>query len=259
MRTALVRLSAAAALATALALPSPAAWARPKAKPKPAPAAARAAELRLGLLDAAYDKLPFGGDLDAVMTWVRARLDATYGPRLKAALDDAERMTLRKALDDELARVRQAVIPFEGGRSGLEASIVAGEFVDGAGESVLLFKDGEVTHYLFFTQGKLYKVARAFKPAEPFGERVAAWTRDFGTPELTAATAGTDPQPETATWTGQKLRLRLAELRRLYHGDQLVIEDVALATQVDARRGGKKPGTARQMDPELEGLLDDGE
>ncbi|MCB9728574.1 MAG: hypothetical protein H6744_18615 [Deltaproteobacteria bacterium] len=216
------------------------------------------AHLRLRLVDTSLESLPFGKGVDDVVGWVRARLETTYGPRLKAALSAHQRDVVRAQLEQELQDFAASLVEFDGSRTGFEVSVVANEFVPGAEESVLLFRESGVEHYFFFSHGKFWKYARPLPDDVAFNERLAMQTKDQGRPE--AVMRSVDKTTVTqAVWQDKERRLRVQDARSLYRADLLVIEDRAIADRIDMIRGGRLPGnTGGEVDPDLDDFLDSG-
>ncbi len=215
--------------------------------------------LRVDLIDPAISTLPWEGDLEKTLVWVRKRLEVVYGPRLKKALDTRERSALRHELADEVRALRQGLVAFDGGRTGFEVSIVAGEFVPGAEEALLLFREGSVDHYFFFTHGKMWKYARPMAAREPFAQRLGAFTSDQGQPTALTERAGAEEgdDPVSARWQGRRLVLRLDDRRLLYGADLVVLEARAVADEIQELRGGKSPDAgAGEIDPDVIDFLE---
>jgi hypothetical protein len=243
------------ALLAGLLTVSTAEAASPKRQDK-APKASDASHLRLRLIDTALDSLPFGKGVDDVTAWVRARLESTYGPRMKAALSSHQRDVVREELERELQAFAASQVVFDGSRTGFEVSVVANEFVAGAEESVLVFREQGVEHYFFLSHDKFWKYARPVPDDIAFTERLAVQTKDQGRPDsvIRAADQATVTQ---AVWTGKDRRLRIQDARALYRADLLVVEDRAVGDRIELIRGGRKPAkVGGDVDPDLDDFLD---
>lgn len=219
------------------------------------------AALRLRLIDPSLESLPFGGGVDDVLAWARVRLEERYGPRLKSALDARERAVVQQQMEDELATLKAGVVVFDGRRTGYEVSIVQGEFLPGAGESLLLFREGEQEHYFFFSHEKLWKYGRPFKATDDFALRLANFTTDQGEPTevLRAGDPVLGPVKE-ATWRDAKTQLRIRDRRLMFRSDIVFVEDVAALARVEESRGGDKAAAAgeKDVDPDLDDFLEGG-
>ena len=227
-----------------------------------APTPAHAA-LELRRIDSSLVDLPFGRDIDAVSSWVRERLERLYAPRIKAAVDDNERAKRRAQLDREVFDFQSRLIAFDGRRTGYEVSAVAGEFMAGTDESMLVLKDPDGDHFFFFVNGRMWKYARMLPTQNPFPDRIAEQASRLKKPDQveTARDASGTPTAVRAVWNDDTLRLRLWNRRLLYGFDLMVIEYRPLADKIEELRGGREVGkVAPTLEPDLNGfLLDDGE
>lgn len=226
------------------------------------PSAASAA-VDLRRVDSSLVDLPFGGGVDDVATWVKSRLERVYAPRIKAAVDDNDRARLRAQLEREVFEFRSALIAFDGRRTGYEVSPVAGEFMVGSDESMLVLKDRGGDHFFFFIGGRLWKYGRLLTTENPFADRLASQAHRLGAPERveTSRGRGETATPIKAVWSDDRLELRLWNRRLLYGYDVMFIDFRALSDRIAELRGGRQAtGGAHGVDPDLEGfLLDDDE
>lgn len=224
------------------------------------PSAASAA-VDLRRVDSSLVDLPFGGGVDDVATWVKHRLERVYAPRIKAAVDDNDRARLRAQLEREVFEFRSAIIAFDGRRTGYEVSPVAGEFMVGSDESMLVLRDRGGDHFFFFIDGKLWKYGRLLTTENPFADRIASQAHRLGPPERVETTSdrGAAATPTKAIWSDDRLELRLWNRRLLYGYDVMFIDFRAIADRIADLRGGRQAtGATHGIDPDLEGfLLDD--
>jgi hypothetical protein len=215
---------------------------------------ANAKSVRVRVLDSDLSKLPFGSDTQASVKWVEKKVNASFGPRLKGALDQSERAKVIKAIAAKMIEVRESMVEFKGQKTGLENSVLSDEFVHGAKESMLRYREGSVDHYLLFTDGKLWKYIRALKAEGKFGDRLKKHARDFGTPTSMKSNKG---NPTEATWQGDKIVLSIRDLRSVYGTDLLIVIDQKMKTSTDKRRRENAQEKAPDIDPELQGILED--
>ncbi|MCA9518808.1 MAG: hypothetical protein KC635_27925 [Myxococcales bacterium] len=224
----------------------------------PMTASLAAASIDLRRVDSSIADLPFGGSLDQVVTWVRTRLESEYAPRLKLAVDDNERARLRAQLDREVFELRAQMAVFDGRRTGYEVSPVAGEFMTGSNESMAILHSREGDHYFFFINGRFWKYGRLLRADGPFADRVAAEARMIGKPEAVENT--TDRRGETspvkATWSDDKLRVRIWNRRLLYGYDVMFVEYRPIGDKITELRDGREVDTAGPgVDPDLDSFL----
>lgn len=216
----------------------------------------QSSHLRLRLVDPSLESLPFGKGVEEVTAWVRGRLEATYGPRMKGALSAHQRDVVREQMERELVAFATSRVIFDGSRTGFEVSVVANEFVAGAEESLLLFREQGLEHYFFFSHDKFWKYARPLPDDIAFNERLAVETKDQGRPD--SVLRGADKATVTqAVWSDKDRRLRIQDARSLYRADLLVVEDRAVADKIELIRGGRKPAKiGGDVDPDLDDFLD---
>lgn len=228
-----------------------------------APSRPAGAAIDLRRVDTSLVGLPFGGDADAVAGWVKERLERLYAPRLKSAVDDNERAKLRAQLDREVFDFRSRLVAFDGRRTGFEVSAIAGEFMAGTDEGLLVHKDAEGDHYFFLIGGKFWKYGRMLPADGPFADRIAAQAKRVGKPESVDSTrdGSGEPAPVRATWSDERLRVRLWNRRLLYGYDLLLVDFRPLADGIEGLRGGRTAdGDGPSLEPDLESyLLGEGE
>ncbi|MFT7582120.1 MAG: hypothetical protein ACI9MR_003802 [Myxococcota bacterium] len=209
-------------------------------------------------------ELPFGEGIGGVTKWVQKRIERTYAPAIKAALDNDGRAKLRAQRDREVFEFRDGLIRFDGKRTGFEVSLVAGEYGVGSKETMLRFREHDSDHYFFFADGKFWKYARALAPEAPFANLVAKTSRDFGKPsrvDSAKADPDADARPIKAVWSSNDYTVRVADRRTVYGQDLLVVIDRRAGAGVAAARSpGAAVRTRPGLDPDLEQfLLKDGE
>jgi hypothetical protein len=200
--------------------------------------------------------VPFGEDFGGVMTWVRGRIARSYEPRFKSALDVRERDKLRHRMQMEVGSIANQLVHFNGQRTGYEASVVQNEFVVGAEESLLLFREGELYHYLFFSGGKLWKYARPMRPTDSFSTLVRRWTTDQGRTSAEELGGGV---VTTATWTGAEHTLHLQNRRLVSASDLLVLESHTAAAGAgvsDRRQKAETTNTANSNSDDLDSFIE---
>ena len=215
---------------------------------------ANAKSVRVRVLDSDLAKLPFGGTTDAALAWIDGKIASSFEPRLKAALDRSDRASASQEMESKKAQVRSSLVEFKGQKTVLENSVVSGEFVHGAEESLLRYQEGNVDHYLLFTGGKLWKYIRALKAKGNFSDRVKGHSRDFGAPSNVKSSKQGITQ---ATWEGDKLILTIRDLRNIYGTDLLIVVNKKSWRAADQRRKDKAKDKGPAIDPELQGILED--
>ena len=186
--------------------------------------------------------------------WIGERITQVYEPRFKAALDARERDKLNHRMLGEIRALRDQVVVFDGKVTGFEASVVQGEFAANSKESILLFRDGTVDHYLFFSGGILWKYARPLRPTDAFGTRLMQWKADQGPPTAQREFGGA---VNGATWRGVDYILRVEDRRLVSAADLLVLEWRKVEGDVKARRDkARADDAASKSGDDLRGYIE---
>ena len=222
-------------------------------------APAMGSTLNLRLADNFAETIPLGQEKESVFQWLHDRIQQTHGPRLKRALDQLQRESVRRDIALEFQTLKDSLITLDGRRSGYEVSIVADEFLPGAGQSLLVYREGAETHHLIFVGNTLWKYARSLSTPVPFAQTVRKIERTLGPPSPSAGAKGKpDEPPSVVTWQGDRKTLRLVDHRILYKAVLLVVEDRATAILAEealrGSQGSSQPATG--VIPELEGFID---
>ena len=207
----------------------------------PADAVARVgADVRA--VDPALGELPFGGDVAAIGKWIGRRIDRVWGPRIVKAVDDNERAQLRAARDKELADVTGNEVVCVGRRTGWGSSIIAGEFGAGTNESIYLWRDGEVVHFFFMHDGKLWKYAKKLEGGVGFPDRLTELQSKLGAAGAVEKESDGDggQRPVLARWKNASFDIKAWSRRTLYGSDLFIIEDRAEAAKLAGLRAAAK-------------------
>ena len=215
------------------------------------------ADLDYAVVDPDLKELKFGAGFDGVSQWLGKRLDKVYLPRIAKTRDANERARLRARRDQELVLLKNAEIVFDGRETGLEGSLVAGEFGVGTNESLYVYKEAGQTHYFFMYNGKLWKYGRALESEAPFLARIASFQGAFGTPA--GMTDEANPQGGrtlvSALWKNAGFDVRLVDRRIVYGADLFVIEDRAVAAELATKRAEVKKTGLGGVKPDVENFL----
>ncbi len=209
------------------------------------PQALAAPELRL--VEPSLAELPFGQNRAALRAWIAARL-ASASP--VATSDDlAEKARVRAAREAELDGILRAEVAFAGGRTPWDASLLAGEFGHGSGESLVVWQDDGATHYFFLAAGMLWKYASPISRPRTLEATVEAWRLRLG-PPLAA-----DPDGRAWRFEGKRLTLALRDLREAHGAALLVIADREAAKNLASRRRPLEEAPAAVPDDPVRAFL----
>ena len=104
----------------------------------------------------------FGMSKDEVLASLGKSLDEKYEEKIKATTDVAAQDRLRKDKRQELARVAQSFVAFDGKKTGWDVSIIEDEFAHNTNESMIERWENEggknQRRFFFFYDGKLWKM-----------------------------------------------------------------------------------------------------
>jgi hypothetical protein len=157
------------------------------------------------------------------------KIKAKYKPLIAKTKDAVEEDRLRQVAKQELARIREGYVEFNGKSTGWDVSFLKGEFTQRNDEAMLVVRDDNSQNFYFFIGGKLWKWYKAFDasvfPANNFGTFAGAVQRRFGNAkeakgELNAG-AG---ERQWLEWQDKETRLRAVDETGFYGFYCLVFE-----------------------------------
>ena len=159
-------LAIAASLTTAAAPSAFAAGKKPAAAKTPAKAAPRKPAVVSAEHKAALAKLmgsyTFGMTKEQVIGVLTKQLDEAYKDKIGATTDTAVQDSLRKEKKEEIQRLKDSFVDFDGTTTGWDVSLIQGEFAQKTHESMLVYWENSEgknqRRFFFFFEGKLYKM-----------------------------------------------------------------------------------------------------
>jgi hypothetical protein len=146
--------------AAALAMPTGAAAKGKAAAPHASAANARAVSELMG-------KYKWGMAPDDVLKIIADQTHAKFVEEVKKESDIYKQDLLRKQEQEEVQKVRDSLIKFDGQKTGWDTSIIDKEFGQRNSESMLVMWEKDQRRFLFFHDGKLYKQYIAFNAEHP--------------------------------------------------------------------------------------------
>lgn len=208
-------------------------------------------------LDALAADLPIGKNRAALIGWVKERIDRRYLPIIGKAHEFSEKERIRARREKEVAEFAASEFVFAGENTQWTSSIIGAEFGMDSGESVIIWREPEMTHFFFLAGGTFWKYARQLSFGETFEGRAEAWSIHIGK----VAETGTENGNAVAyLWRGRGLDVRLVNRRVLYGGDLMVVQHPEIEKSLEPRRAeaaakkGPKAATTTGIE---EFLLDD--
>lgn len=194
-----------------------------KAEKKAAEAPA-SAEIAKSLADVRW-----GMSKDDVEKVFIEKIKAKYKPLIAKTKDAVEEDRLRQVAKQELARLREGYVEFDGKSTGWDVSFLKGEFTQNNDEAMLVVRDENSQNFYFFIGGKLWKWYKAFDasvfPANNFNTFAGAVQRRFGDAKQAKGElrkgAG---ERQWLEWQDKETRLRAVDETGFYGFYSLVFE-----------------------------------
>ena len=210
----------------------------------------RASEWNLRGLDPFMADLPLGRNRAALLAWVQDRIDREYLPVIAKAADYAEKERIRARKEKEVADFAASELAFAGTATQWESSIITGEFGVDSGESVIIWREPDETHFFFLAGGTFWKYARQLPLGEAWDVRVERLSQFLGTAEGDAGSA-------ERVWRGRDAEMRIIDRRIMYGGDLLVLQHPGVLKTLEPKRAeaAAKRGPKAEQRTGLEDFL----
>ncbi len=157
------------------------------------------------------------------------KIKAKYKPLIAKTKDAVEEDRLRQVAKQELARIREGYVQFDGKTTGWDVSFLKGEFSQNNDEAMLVVRDENSQNFYFFIEGKLWKWYKAFDasvfPANNFGTFAGAVQRRFGdAKEAKGELRKGAGERQWLEWQDKQTRLRAVDETDFYGFYSLVFE-----------------------------------
>jgi hypothetical protein len=195
-----------------------------KKKQKKAAEAPASAEIAKSLAD-----VKWGMGKDEVEKVFIEKIKAKYKPLIAKTKDAVEEDRLRQVAKQELSRIREGYVEFDGKSTGWDVSFLKGEFSQKNDEAMLVVRDENSQNFYFFIGGKLWKWYKAFDasvfPANNFGSFAGAVQRRFGdAKEAKGELRKGAGERQWLEWQDKETRLRAVDETDFYGFYCLVFE-----------------------------------
>lgn len=224
-----------------------------------------AASLSAAELDEVLGPVSWGAPHLEVCKSVEDQIMADFKNAAKNVVDVAKRDAMRRRYESDFDSIKQSFRPLKDRTSsGLTASIVSDEFVEGNGEAVLVVPDEMMTRYYFFVDNQLYKIAIAYTPEAlkgvSFLDFIALFAKRYGMAFTESYDA--DDFLTSVVWESEGTRLRVEDHIPIYKTFLVVFTDVTLEAKVADKHAAAKAEREAQWaatSAELEDLTADPE
>lgn len=165
-------------------------------------------------------------DVDKVFV---EKIKAKYKPLIAKTKDAVEEDRLRQVAKQELARLREGYVEFDGKSTGWDVSFLKGEFTHNNDESMLVVRDDNSQNFYFFIGGKLWKWYKAFDasvfPANNFATFAGAVEKRFGNAKQAKGELRSGAgERQWLEWQDKETRLRAVDETDFYGFYCLVFE-----------------------------------
>lgn len=214
------------------------------------PAAAKVREApRSAAIAPSLGDLHWGMTREEVATYFSNQIRERYRPLIAKAPGGIEEDRLRAQMTDELRRVREGQVQFNGQRTGWDISFLREEFTHNNGEAMLQINDGNSQNFYFFINNHLWKWFKAFNAdvfsGQDFSRFAAGVQQRFGQAvERRAELVAGAGERQWLEWQDDTTRLRAVDQTRFYGFYCLVFESKdTLGQLATLRRNVAKRGT----------------
>lgn len=199
---------------------------RPRGRARPVPAEAPRSEE----ISTALGEVRWGMTKDQLLTLLTGKIRERYRPLMSKATDAITEDRHRHDMEQEVQRLTQSFVRFNGRRSGWDVSFLQDEFTHNNNESMLVQNDENSQNFYLFINDRLWKWYKAFNAdvfeGQTFEQFATALQGRFG-PAL-------EKQQEVVVgrgerhwleWQDESTRLRAIDQTRFYGFYCLVFEE----------------------------------
>lgn len=169
------------------------------------------------------------------------KIREAYRERLSKARDAMEEDRLRRAMNNEIQRIRRSYVRFDGETTGWDVSFLRDEFTHGNSESMLAVRDGNSQNFYFFINHRLWKWYKAFDAevfaGQSFQQFASALQGRFGNAlERNGRLTDRGAEKRWLEWQDRSTRMRAIDENRFYGFYCMVFEDKATVARLDELR-----------------------
>lgn len=194
----------------------------------------------------AMGELKWGMSKDELMRHFIRQVHKDYKPKFAKVTGAIEEDRLRHRLRDDIKRIRESYVAFDGRTTGWDVSFLRDEFTHRNGESVIMVKDDKAQNFYFMINDKFWKWYRAFNSdvfaGSSFDQFAEALQGRFGRAVRRQGVMheGSDER-RWLEWQNRSTRLRAVDNTAFYGFYCLVFEDKGMLGRIDKLRVHKRP------------------
>lgn len=194
----------------------------------------------------AMGDLHWGMTKEQLMQHFIAKVHEDYKKKFKKVHGAIEEDRLRRQLRDDIKRVRDSYVEFNGQTTGWDVSFLRDEFTHNNGEAMIVVKDDQARNFYFLINGKFWKWYRAFDSSvfagASFDQFAQALEQRYG-PSVHREGAVHEGGRTTQwlEWQDRNTRLRAIDNTTFYGFYCLVFESKDVLARLDKLRVHKRP------------------
>jgi hypothetical protein len=191
----------------------------------------------------AMGELKWGMGKDELMRHFVRKVHEDYKEKFAKVTGAIEEDRLRHKLREDIKRVRESYIEFDGRTTGWDVSFLRDEFTHRNGEAVIVTKDDQAQNFYFLINDKFWKWYRAFNSdvfaGTSFDGFAEALQGRFGRAARREGESG-GQQKRWLEWQDRHTRLRALDNTAFYGFYCLVFEDKDMLGRIDRLRVHKR-------------------
>ncbi|MCS6798849.1 MAG: hypothetical protein NZ898_10000 [Myxococcota bacterium] len=192
----------------------------------------------------ALGELRWGMSKEQVFEHFSKQIRDRYQERLSKARDAMTEDAIRAEMNNEIRRIRDSYVRFDGRTTGWDVSFLRAEYTHNNNESMMVVRDGNSQNFYFFINNRLWKWYKAFDASvfegQPFEQFARALQNRFG-PGLERSQERDGRQVRWLEWQDESTRLRAIDENHFYGFYCLVFEEKATLANLDNLRVNRPP------------------
>lgn len=203
--------------------------------------------------------LDWGASSHDVFGKLKSELDDRYRDQMKTS-DTIKIDQLIRQKADELQRIKDSLVRFDGQRTGYETSLVAGEIVPREGESLVRVDDRVAQRYYIFRNDQIWKVVVTYNVSTmgSFDDFVAAVRGKYGNPKKASfSDDGGERRITAVTWQDEHTRMVVEDQSEFYSSYVMKFVQVGRGTELEQARANRPKTRKTAADSRAEGLMAD--
>lgn len=203
--------------------------------------------------------IDWGASPDQVFGKIKGELDESYKEQLKTS-DTIKIDRLMRQKADDLQRVRDGLIRFDGGQTGYESSLLQNEVLPGQNEALVRIDDRRGQRYFIFRDNRLWKVVVTYNVSSTgtFPQFLDQVRGKYGAPKkVSFSDEGGERRMKTALWEDEHTRLVAEDHSDFYSSYVIKYIQVGEGTRLEDARTSAPRDRTSASEHRAEGLMAD--